>query len=104
MIRFSDAPPVHKQFPAHTSPVRKQSAAHMQPVTLDSRKSVKIAVARVALAEIGAPAIVPPSLVDTTKQRGRPKLNAEAAAAAQERRRVWNRERMAVRRAAAKAG
>jgi hypothetical protein len=55
----------------------------------------KLSAARAELAAIGAPAIEPAPLVDTTqvRGRGRPKLTAEAAQASKDaekaRRRVW---------------
>jgi hypothetical protein len=96
--------PVHKELVVHTARVRRELNVHTSepPVTLDSPKPAKLAAARAALTEIGA-AIEPSPLVDTTKSRGRPKLDPEAAAAAKEHRRAWNRERMAARRAVAKA-
>lgn len=106
MIQYAEIAAVRKEMPAPTSPVRMEFPAHKPPVpavTLDTPKPARIAAVRAALVTIGAPAIEPAPLVDATKRRGRPKLDPEAAAAARERRRAWNRERMAARRAAAKA-
>jgi hypothetical protein len=94
---------VRKELPAHTPSVRKELPAHTpEPpvVTVDSPRPVKIAAAVAALVEIGAPPVEPPPLIDTTQRgRGRPKQSEANALAALARRRAWNRERMAARRA-----
>ena len=101
MIRFADI----VSTPSKAIPFTPSPIPFTPDRPLDSVRAVKLAAARVALAEIGAPAIDPPPLVDTTKRRGgRRKLTGEAAVSAKEVERKRRREWMAVRRAAAKAG
>jgi len=90
-----------KSFHAHKPIIVRTLDPVPEPtVTLDSPKPVKLAAAVAALIEIGAPPVEPAPLVDTTQRgRGRPKLSEADALEALARRRAWNRERMAARRA-----
>jgi hypothetical protein len=79
------------------TPVNAKINRSHEPVNeiISRSQAEKLSAARAELAAIGAPAIEPAPLVDTTqvRGRGRPKLTAEAAQASKDaekaRRRVW---------------